>query len=75
VVALDADVVDIPEFRSFIEQFIKVRCYEKEMNPKLTFAIKALETERQVMIESLRNRFPDDETEVPADMSFYQEHL
>ncbi len=74
-VTADADTVDIAEFYGYIEQFMKVRCYEKESNPKLTFAAQALEAERTLVVNTLSDRFPDDDTEIEQDLSHYDEHI
>lgn len=74
-VVADTDEVDIPEFHGFIEQFMKVRCYEKEGNVKLGDAEALLAAEKQLMVETLTDRFPDDDTELEADLSHYQESV
>lgn len=72
--AVDSDVVDIPEFHSYIEQFMKMRCYEKEGHPNLGTAVRMLEALKQSMIETLSNRFPDNDDLIEGDFSFYEEH-
>lgn len=69
-----SDTLDIPEFADFVLQYVKVRCYEKEMNPNLQFAVGALEQQRKLMVDTLTNRVPDDDDEIPPDTSHYQEH-
>jgi hypothetical protein len=73
-IALDTDTVDIPEFHSYIEQFMKVRCYEKEGHPNLGVAVRMLEALKQSMIETLANRFPDNDDVIEPDMTHYLEH-
>jgi hypothetical protein len=70
----DSDEIEIPEFRAFVEQHMKVRLLEKEGNPNLPYAKQVLEQERQMMVDSLSNRFPDNDDELEQDMSFYMEH-
>jgi hypothetical protein len=73
-VTADSDVVDIPEFHKFIEQYMKVRCYEKEMHPNLAQAQAWLDRERERMVLALTNRVPDDDDTLEMDLSFYGEH-
>lgn len=74
-VTLDADTVDIPEFASFVIQYIKVRCYEKEGNPNLPMALQMLEQQRALMQGTLTNMVPDSETEIERDCSFYDDFV
>lgn len=69
-----ATVIDIPEWTDFLIQFVKVRVYEKEMDPRLAGAMSALADRRQTMVETLSNRTPDNDDKVPLDMDFYVEH-
>lgn len=68
------DVCDIPEFVSFVIQFMKVRCYEKEAHPSLGMAIQALEQQRAQMKETLSTMVPDANNEIEADFTHYEEH-
>lgn len=71
----DDDICDIPEFINYVLQFIKVRCYEKEIgHPNLPIAKADLEDEKRQMVETLTGMVPDAENDVEADMSFYEEH-
>lgn len=71
----DDDICDIPEFINYVLQFIKVRCYEKEIgHPNLAIAKADLEDEKRQMVETLTAMVPDNENEVEADMSFYEDH-
>lgn len=72
--SIDSDVVDIPEFRSFVEKYMSMRCMQKEIHPALSLAQAAVEAEKQLMITTLQNRFPDDDTEIERDMISYWEH-
>lgn len=74
-VASDASIIDIPEFYTFIIQFMKVRCLEKDgADPRLQQAVMILEHERQMMVDTLTQMIPDDQDEVVADFSHYYEH-
>lgn len=65
------DKCDIPEFVTFVMQFMKVRCYEKEGNPNIGLAIAALEQQRKLMKETLTGMVPDNENEIEMDLSSY----
>lgn len=68
------DVCDIPEFVNFVIQYIKVRCYEKEVgHPALPKAMTDLEQQRQQMTSTLASMVPDAGNEVEADLSLYNE--
>jgi hypothetical protein len=70
----DTSICDIPEFVSFVIQFIKVRCYEKEGHPNLGLAVTALDQQRTQMNATLTNMVPDDDTVITADLSYYIDH-
>lgn len=70
----DADVVDIVEFRAFIEKYMIMKCLQKEGHPGLVAAAADFEAEKKLMIESLTNRVPDNDDQVEMDLSFYREH-
>ncbi len=71
----DADICDVPEFINFVLQFIKVRCYEKEIgHPNLQKSMSDLLLLKEQMAETLTAMVPDAENDIEADMSFYHEH-
>lgn len=69
-----ATILDIPEFRSVIEQYMKMRCYEK-MKDKIAEekAEKKLGALLEAMTNTLTNRVPDRDDVVPQDFSHYEE--
>lgn len=73
----DADVCDIPEFVSFVLQFAKMRCYEKEGHPLLAKAINDLEHpetgERKRMRDTLAQKQANANNLVPGDFSLYKD--
>lgn len=73
-VAIDADVVDIPEFSRFIKQNMKLLCCEREGHPLLAYHEKKADKYRTRMITSLSNRTPDGDDVMEKDLSFYEEH-
>lgn len=70
---VSADVCDIPEFISFIFKYMKVKVYDKEGHPHLMIAQADLEKSRQDMVSTLAGMVVDDENEIEADFSFYNE--
>jgi hypothetical protein len=69
----DTDECDIPEFTSFVIQFAKVRCLEKEGNPMVQKAIADLANYQKLMVETLSTMVPDGDNTVEMDTSFYEE--
>ena len=71
----DSDICDIPEFINFVLQYIKVRCYEKEVgHPNLQIAKIDLEQQRKQMNDTLTGMVPDAENDIEGDFSFYADH-
>jgi hypothetical protein len=71
--ATEAAKIDIPEFVNFVIQWMKVRCYEKDMDPRLEAAISVLQQQRKMMVETLTGMVVDDDDTIPMDTSFYDE--
>lgn len=69
-----ATVIDIPEWRLYIEQFMKKRCYEKIDKSKVGQADKDLLVTSGLMISDLKSRKPNNENDLPQDISHYVEH-
>lgn len=69
-----ATVIDIPEWADYLVQFAKVRCYEKEFDPRLTDAKENLANRKKMMVETLSAREPDNEDEIHMDLQFYYDH-
>lgn len=72
-VTVDASVVDIPEFYSFIKAYVKYKIYDKEGSVKASDAKADLDKERLLMIETLTEMTPDYNNEIPPDLSIYEE--
>lgn len=68
-----SDTCDVPEFVTFIMQFVKVRCYEKEGHPNLPMALSGLEQQRAQMQSTLAAMVPDADNEIEPDMRLYRE--
>lgn len=69
----DDDICDIPEFINFIFARMKVGVYGKEGHPSLADAKEELEMERARMIGTLQSMVPDDENEIDADFTYYDD--
>lgn len=69
----DASLCDIPEFASFIIQYMKMRCYEKEGHPNYESSVSILDRQRKLMIETLSEMVPDGANHVEMDFSPYEE--
>lgn len=70
----DSDACDIPEFYTYVIQYAKCRCYEKEPgHPNYLPALQERERLRQLMIDTLQNKVPDADNFVEMDTSFYEE--
>lgn len=70
---IEATVIDIPEFSTFIMEWVKANCLFKEGDPRLQGCIAKLEQQRKQMNDSLSNREPDDENTMELDLSFYED--
>ena len=70
---INATLIDIPEFATFIMQWVKCRCLEKEGDPRLEYAGQVLAQQKKQMVDTLTNSIPDDNDEIFPDFSSYQE--
>lgn len=70
---VNAVLIDIPEFATFIMQWVKCRCYEKEGDPRLDAASAVLVQQKKQMVDTLTNSIPDDDDEISPDFSSYNE--
>lgn len=68
-----ATIIDIPEFATFIMQWVKCRCYEKEGDPRLENASKVLVQQKGQMVDTLTEAIIDDDTILQGDFSSYWE--
>lgn len=67
------NVCEVPECVNFIFQHVKARVYEKMGNPTLQLAVQLVEAQKNLMIETLREMVPDENTVVEPDMSAYED--
>ncbi len=69
----DNSICDIPAFESFIKKYAIWKCYKKEGHPNTGDALQDLNGERELMIETLTNMVPDNDSVIEKDMSGYDE--
>lgn len=70
---LDSLLVDIPQFATFVMQYVKVLCLDKDKNPRLIKAQNTLDQQRAQMVATLAEMVPDLDNEIEPDFSLYQE--
>lgn len=68
-----ATFMDIPEFATFVMQWVKCRCYEKEGDPRMDGAVATLSQQRLQMVSTLKANIDDDNNQIQADYSFYND--
>jgi hypothetical protein len=73
-ITANTDLVDIPEFYSFIKAFVKYKLFDKENSQKSADTKADYEKETALMLETLREMTPDSDNLIPADFSCYEEH-
>lgn len=70
----DSDEIDIPEFVDFVVLFARYEVLKKELgNPLLDPTKVELEAKRNQMVNTLIKRFPDGDSEIIQDTSFYED--
>lgn len=69
----DNSVCDIPAFESFIKKYVIWKCYKKEGHPNTGDALQDLNSERQLMIETLTDMVPDQDSVIEKDLSMYEQ--
>jgi len=71
----DTDVCDIDEFERYILQSTKTECYFKDGDPRAIQSKQLEEQLKQDMINTLSNMVPDNNDEIPMDLSFYDDTI
>jgi hypothetical protein len=71
----DTDKLDIPEAQNFILAYIRMKVYEKEMNPNLAKSASDVDIEKRQLEETLTAMVPDADNEIEPDYSAYEEHI
>ena len=70
----ETSVCDIPEFSDVINQYVRYRCRKKEGHPLTDMEKADLSMMIATMIETLKQRVPDENDEILKDMSFYDDY-
>jgi hypothetical protein len=68
-----ATLVDISEYYEFIMQWMKVRCVEKDGDPRYEAMVAELQSQRKMMVDSLTEMIEDNDSEIQGDYSNYLE--
>lgn len=69
-----ATVCDLPEWKDYIVQFIRVRVYDKELDPRVVTAAGALDVIKGNMISALANQIIDNDDTIVPDTEIYYDH-
>lgn len=68
-----ATILDIPEAYEFVMQWMKVRCVEKEGDPRYEAMVAELQSQRKMAVDSLTEMIEDNDTEIQGDYAHYLE--
>lgn len=68
-----ATLLDIPEAYEFLLQWAKVRCAEKEGDPRYEAMVAELQSQRKMAVDSLTEMIEDNDTEIQGDYAHYLE--
>lgn len=66
-----ATILDIPEFTTFLIDYTKYKCLLKDSDPRLPEQLLIMQNQRKMMVDSLTEQVPDDDNQIPIDMTFY----
>lgn len=69
---IDATVMDIPEFQSYLYAHVKLQVARKEkLGQDMQVAMAHLQSQKKLMEETLTSRTPDEDNLVAKDLSYY----
>lgn len=68
-----ATLIDIPEFATFVMQWVKCRCMEKEGDPRIVQGIALLAQQKAQMVDTLTQGVVDDDDTIQGDFSAYED--
>jgi hypothetical protein len=69
-----SDIIDLPEIAMYhAQQFVKIRCYQKEKDPMLFKTSEEIQQMTQVLNDTLSNITNDGSDQIQMDTSFYNE--
>lgn len=74
-IVADTDLVDIPEFYSFIKAFVKAKIFAKENSERAVSANAEYQAEKLLMMETLSEMTPDYDNKIISDMTPYIDHV
>lgn len=70
----DDAACDIPEIgTNFVKQYVRYRCYDKEGHPNTPEAKDRMESAKILMIDTLTNMVPDEDSTMDQDLNSYYE--
>ena len=70
---INATPLDIPEFMTYVIEWVKLNCILKDGDPRLDAFSVLLSQEEKSMVETLTDSEPDDDNEVEMDLSHYHD--
>jgi hypothetical protein len=70
---IDATIIDIPEFYTFIKEWVKANCIYKDGDPRLPVTLQNIEQEKKLMIDTLVESEPDNDDTLSGDFTPYNE--
>lgn len=71
----ESDECDLPEAMNFVFAHVKQSCLAKEfLGSPPQFIVDEVKRQRQLLNDALSNRIPDNDDEIEADFSHYEEH-
>ncbi len=70
---INACLIDIPEFSSYVMQYVRCRCLNKEGDPRIQSESQILEGLEKSMVDTLTRGIDDDADEIENDFTHYQE--
>jgi len=69
---IDATLIDISEFQSYLYAHVKLQVARKEkLGQDMQFAAQHLAAQKKLLVETLSSRIPDEDTKVQQDLSAY----
>lgn len=71
----DTTVLDVPEGKEFLKQFVIDKVANKERMTPDAPESEALKRKRKQLLDSLENQIDDNNSDVNVDMSFYEEFI
>lgn len=67
------NVCEIPECANLVMRHVKTRIYEKMSHPNYAASVQELEAQKQLLMDTLREMVPDENTVIEPDLSHYED--